>query len=526
MPDRIWDETAALGTAPIFDDAVYLSEALGLPMNQNEDHLDAELALLARESGIPDPYRFVPPPKTISRAISTMTLDSDQRSSRSIHSQETQSTSFTSAPSRTSRDHLFSSDGSTTKRVPATLPQPTCIVENTKTVAERPECDFKSRQSSTLSIAPSVVSSSTSSRQAHSRKKRSSAIFSMFRRDSGSTCTTSASHHGHHSKPRGAKLACGHTLSDYDIRAHIQEASKRGSHVMPECCGSVIPRSVLEIVQTKEETKPAMDHAVDLSDSAFRDSGYSLANEAFKSFRTQQKEQFERVSSFECNQRKALSTYHRCSMVLLEAQYRIKREERAEKHNEDLERLEERQLLAEHDLLKAQSQETQNVATALKYIEAYCLGTRNDEERAHTVSEEDFKKLDRQRMIQQDLPRKHASAINVLRARQELDTKRRIETQEAELQQLLVDHENEKIRKEAEYQKELERLDAVIEVRRKRLLQRWDLKFEMWRRDWEAQHNTTLTAELEHEDWPSRKADHAISIPEASSLARYVKAAA
>ena len=92
-------------------------------------------------------------------------------------------------------------------------------------------------------------------------------------------------------------------------------------------------------------------------------------------------------------------------------------------HNEDLERLEERQLLAEHDLLKAQSQETQNVATALKYIEAYCLGTRNDEERAHTVSEEDFKKLDRQRMIQQDLPRKHASAINVLRARQELDTK-------------------------------------------------------------------------------------------------------
>jgi len=312
-----------------------------------------------------------------------------------------------------------------------------------------------------------------------------------------------------------------------------------------------------------------MDHAVDLSDSAFRDSGYceiaistadpphptknlpssekpsalaqvparrsrheainidsALANEAFKSFRTQQKEQFERVSSFECNQRKALSTYHRCSMVLLEAQYRIKREERAEKHNEDLERLEERQLLAEHDLLKAQSQETQNVATALKYIEAYCLGTRNDEERAHTVSEEDFKKLDRQRMIQQDLPRKHASAINVLRARQELDTKRRIETQEAELQQLLVDHENEKVRKEAEYQKELERLDAVIEVRRKRLLQRWDLKFEMWRRDWEAQHNTTLTAELEHEDWPSRKADHAISIPEASSLARYVKAAA
>jgi hypothetical protein len=142
------------------------------------------------------------------------------------------------------------------------------------------------------------------------------------------------------------------------------------------------------------------------------------------------------------------------------------------------------------------------------------------------VLEEDLKKLDRQRLIQQDLPRKHASAINVLRARQEMDTKRRLEAQEAELQQLDTDYKKDHTAKEAEYHKDLERLDAVIELRRKRLLQRWDLKFEIWRRDWEAQHNTTLTTELEHENWPPRKADHAISIPEASSLARYVKAVA
>jgi hypothetical protein len=185
MPDHIWDETVALGTAPIFDDAVYLSEALGLPVNQNEDQLDAELALLARESGVADPYRFVPPPKTISRAISTMTMDSDQRSSRSIHSQETQSTSFTSAPSRTSRDHLFSSDGSTTRRVPPPPLHAAPNVNNPRECTDRPESEFKSRQSSTLSITPSVVSSSASSRQAQSRKKRSSAIFSMFRKDSG-----------------------------------------------------------------------------------------------------------------------------------------------------------------------------------------------------------------------------------------------------------------------------------------------------------------------------------------------------
>jgi hypothetical protein len=104
MPESQEDDSGALSTAPIFDDTVYLSEALGLPIGQTEDDVDAELALLATESGIQDPYLFLCPPQDISRALSTVTLDSDHRSSLSIHSQETQSTSFTSAPSRTSKD--------------------------------------------------------------------------------------------------------------------------------------------------------------------------------------------------------------------------------------------------------------------------------------------------------------------------------------------------------------------------------------------------------------------------------------
>ncbi|KAI4620599.1 uncharacterized protein J4E87_007287 [Alternaria ethzedia] len=554
MPDRIWDETVALGTAPIFDDAIYLAEALGLPMNQNEDHLDAEVALLARESGVPDSYRFVPPPETISRAISTMTLDSDQRSSRSIHSQETQSTSFTSAPSRTSRDLIFSTDGSTTRRAPPARSQITSPVEKSRDFVDRPESDFQSRQSSTLSITPSAISSSASSQQAQPRKKRGSVIFSMFRRDSG---------------PRGAKLVCGHISSDADVRAHIQESLKRGAHVAPDCCGSALPQSILERVPAKDDPRLAMETATELPEPLSRDSDYceivtstadsshpiidslvsdissalpqspmrrtrheaisiglALAKEAFASYRTQQKEELARVSLFECSQRKALSAYQYCSMQQLGEQLEIDKNERIGQHNEDLERLEERQLLAEHDLLKAQAQETQNVATALKYIEAYCLRTRSNQERVHAVSEEDLKKLDHQRLIQQDLPRRHASAINVLRARQEMDTARRLEAQEAELQQLGIEHEKRKFAKEAEYHKELARLETVIELRRKRLLQRWDLRFEIWRRDWEAQHDTTLTVELEHEDWPPRKADHTISIPEASLLAQYIKAAA
>jgi len=176
-------------------------------------------------------------------------------------------------------------------------------------------------------------------------------------------------------------------------------------------------------------------------------------------------------------------------------------------------------------MIKAHAQETQNVGTALKYIEAYCLGTREEQDRIHTVSEEDFEKLERQKTTQRDLPKKHASAINVLRARQELDMERRLEAQEAELEKLDADYEKKISAREAEYKKESERLEGLIATRRERLLKRWNLRFEMWRKDWEEQHNTTLDAKLEHEAWPPRKAHHAIIIPDDSSLYQYLKAA-
>jgi hypothetical protein len=131
---------------------------------------------------------------------------------------------------------------------------------------------------------------------------------------------------------------------------------------------------ILESVLTKEEPISAVESAADLSDPAFRDSGYceiaastvsspypvnnlplsekpptlpqlparrtrheaisidsALANEAFKSFRTQQKVQLERVSLFECSQRKALSAYHQCAMQRLEVQYKTDRDERVTK---------------------------------------------------------------------------------------------------------------------------------------------------------------------------------------------------
>jgi hypothetical protein len=185
------------------------------------------------------------------------------------------------------------------------------------------------------------------------------------------------------------------------------------------------------------------------------------------------------------------------------------------------------QIIAEHDLRKAHELETQNVATALKHMEAYCLGSGQSHlEHTHVVTEEDFNKLDRQRLIQQNLPRKHENSINVLRARQERQMQTKLQKQEAELGLLDATHERERATEELVHTKEVEKLEVLIETRRKRLLQRWDLKFEMWRRDWEDQHGTTVTLRLEHESWPLQTTKTMTPIPESSSLAPYVQAVA
>jgi hypothetical protein len=294
-------------------------------------------------------------------------------------------------------------------------------------------------------------------------------------------------------------------------------------------------------------SQPATSTSLPLISSRRRHEAISIdaavANEAFTKFRFQEKDQFEKVSAFECNQRKALLAHFTCSLKSLSAKQKISRDEKTQQvsshiglppyisslalqHMHELEHLEEVQIMAEHNLRETHALETQNVATALKHMEAYCLGSgQSHPDHPHIVTEEDFKKLDRQRLIQQNLPRKHENAINVLRARQERETANRLQKQETELQLFNEADERERKTEEAEHTKEMEKLEAVIETRRKRLLQRWDLKFEMWRRDWESQHGTAVTLRLEHELWPLQTTKTITPIPESSSLAPYIQAA-
>jgi hypothetical protein len=185
MPAPQRDDHGALTTAAIFDDAVYASEALGLPTHQTEDDFDAGLALLATESGIQDPYQFLSSPRDISRALSTMTLDSDHRSSISVHSQETQSTSVTSAPSRTSRDQIQHGDRSPAPRTPPNVARTLlALAPHDETAGALVAGLEQSLSNSTLSASPSVLSDSSAASAPARRRKRGSGLFGMFRRDS------------------------------------------------------------------------------------------------------------------------------------------------------------------------------------------------------------------------------------------------------------------------------------------------------------------------------------------------------
>lgn len=158
----------------------------------------------------------------------------------------------------------------------------------------------------------------------------------------------------------------------------------------------------------------------------------------------------------------------------------------------------------------------------MKYMSAYCSGTNPiDPTIEHTVTEEDRKKLARQHLTQQKLPAKHESAINVLRARQEKETETKLQKQEAELDQLRLDFERQKRDQEMQYIRDSSRLGSLIEARRTRVIRRWDLRFETWKRDWETQHGTTLRGRLPHGAWPETPTSTLLD--PSSSLALYLQ---
>lgn len=178
MTDAGGDSLADFTTAPIFDERLYFSEALLRQHGETDEHVDAQLTAAAKESGIEDPDLFlIPRPAVldISTALSTTSLHSEQRSSVSVHSRETQSTTYTSLPSRSSRDK------SPMSRMPPPLVRASFSLDRNDAVPETPRGAMRHRHSTSgYSSSPSLQSVQS---QSGRKQKRASALFSMFRKE-------------------------------------------------------------------------------------------------------------------------------------------------------------------------------------------------------------------------------------------------------------------------------------------------------------------------------------------------------
>ncbi|CAI6335653.1 unnamed protein product [Periconia digitata] len=528
MPGSGGDFFVDLTTTPIFDDAVYFTEALLLSAAENEDHLDAQLAMAAELSDIDQPYRILAhAPESdlglpaILTSTSALSLHSEQRSSASIRSQETQSTSWTSQPSgRTSHDHA-AFDLSPVHHKPPSISRVSLSTDRSGHSLEpipllRPNAQHRDSTSS-FSVTNSVLSSSSSTRERLLRKpKRASAIFSKFKRTS-STPTSKPRHWSHPGEEVDLDLT---TKSDRNGVQSPDVDSLRGSDYSEDGASSLdLPRGS-DIDTTTMHTFLSIPETMQPDCKSIKPD--AMECETFRSLRNEQREQYQRITLFESNQRKALAAHHHWALKQLTPRCEALRAERKAQHPIELDRLEEFQLKTEHELREAQAIETQNAATALKYMTAYCSGiTPIDASLAHDVTNEDRKKLERQRLLQKKLPDKHESAINVLRAKQDRDTRLKLEKQKAELQHLDKNWLTDETKKEeTRHAKELARLESTIKKRRDRIMKRWHLRYEMWRKDWEKQNQDSLPGIIPHEEWPENL-DAGSLIVDTSTMAVY-----
>ena len=120
-------------------------------------------------------------------------------------------------------------------------------------------------------------------------------------------------------------------------------------------------------------------------------------------------------------------------------------------------------------------------------MEAYCRGPDPvSTEPRHHATEDDLRKLRQQRTLRAELPNKHTSAIGVLRARQEQETKTRTAKQRAELTRFANDATARCAHTDDFVAREAARLDALIAARRHRAARRWALRREIWRKRFDA----------------------------------------
>ena len=197
--------------------------------------------------------------------------------------------------------------------------------------------------------------------------------------------------------------------------------------------------------------------------------------------------------------------------------------------------VEEKHVSDELDLVASQEAESRACDLALRHMEAYCnpssapttprppsvmltffndrsssqtslnstsSPSSSDSPLQHKVTEQDLKELSKQYWLRDNLPSKHAAAINVLRGEQAQRLQRRQKNNEMEMGKLerLHDQELQDLGKSLSF--ELQDLEEWAKTKRRRLQARWDLQEASWRKTLERDTELAIKGPIRAVKWP------------------------
>ncbi|KAM0704188.1 hypothetical protein Q7P35_008421 [Cladosporium inversicolor] len=533
---------------PLSDfEASYARDVLELDYGESEEALDDKLRILAEELGLHAEALRLSTDSVKAPSTNTFGSSNAVRRSESIGSRASRSTGLTNL-SDFSRDHRGKTRASLSFRDYDSFLSRGSLSERRDSLTFTPPL---TPSQSTLSLA--LSSPPDASPRKHFRKLRGLNMLKLNRGGSDTSLPLEGCPHcpqNPFSQRRAIhKLPCGHRLCTQALRNTIVAGNQGPLGAVPSCCGIPIPGRLVEQVMTHEEQSSLLDRLEQWDEAAsthiisrhsethnrqhhhHQASGNASPHDldtrpkshdletilplpGFPAHRANQQAQRDRFLTWSAHLHASLDTHRTSSRNLLQMRHTSALEDLRDAHAISLAEAEDKQVLAEADLLATHERENRDLATALKHMEAYCAGTLGGgEPHGRTVTDQDRGELEKTRRAREAMASRHEGAIRVLRGEQGRRLKGRMARQEREIASLERAHRYEA----AELERSFEMMEGLDLVKREALFRRWEVQDAVFLRKLEVETGVALGGRLPGLDWSADQlAGHESGIPSSS----------
>ncbi|KAI9709230.1 MAG: hypothetical protein M1828_002530 [Chrysothrix sp. TS-e1954] len=251
---------------------------------------------------------------------------------------------------------------------------------------------------------------------------------------------------------------------------------------------------------------PGLSSVAELED-AHRNLDHAMEFPDFRSLRTSQENERDRFLDYHSTQKRKLADAHQSRNEDLQKKHAETRQSLCATHSPELTSLEDRHVREEMELLESQEVEMRNCEIALKHMQAYCRTSSDPacETPNREVTLQDRRNLERQYWLRNNLPRRHESAVNVMREQQARQLKHRSLKHMSQLSDQQSEQEKELKSLDQSLANELKELDGLVLQRKERLVKRWVLAVEIWKHCREQDEKTIINLPLTAITWPEAK---------------------